>query len=179
MIDPRCYRNRCHMYSLYWASQSEPPVVECEIEFNILELPESPENTPINNTININRLSAGTCDSPYLLEDTVFTYDGVGTLEDVRIVSVPAVGTLMIGERVIINNEELSVIDDFSEGLYYIPDESTHTSYTDTVLFQIKTDTEGYSGVGEFTISVSECTTSIEEYTACETFSLYFATTPY
>lgn len=43
MANQRCYRNRCNIYSLYWASQSEVPITPeeiCNINYTILELPE-------------------------------------------------------------------------------------------------------------------------------------------
>jgi len=163
-IDPRCYRNRCHVWSLYWTSQSvrpEPPDELCDINYAIIELPTADIPIADDIIIPVDRTASGECDVSEQLQEIIFTFTDEfgGTLNAIKIITVPRFGYLTLDTDIVSPGDIILVPDDFIIGLHYHTDDTTQTAYDDEFLFQLKTvETEIYSNLATATINVSLCT---------------------
>ena len=164
MRDPRCYRNRCHVWSLYWASQSIRPNLPdeiCNINYAIIELPTADIPIADNITIPIDRATSGFCDYSEQVDSTEFTFtdEGGGTVNAVKIITIPRAGYLTVGTVIVSAGDIILVPEDFTTGFYYHPDNLNTAAYDTEFLFQLKTvESEIYSNLATGTINVTLCT---------------------
>lgn len=96
------------------------------------------------------------------IQSTLFTFtdtDG-GTLDAVKIISVPIYGSLVLGTETVSEGDLILVPSDFTTGLYYSTDDTQTGAYTDEFEFQVRTAEAGVfsSDIGSIIVNVTLCT---------------------
>jgi hypothetical protein len=111
----------------------------------------------------MDRTVTGDCNLIEQMQSSVFTFtdnDG-GTLDAVQIVSVPTIGFLKTGTRIISAGDIVDATD-LAAGLYYHTDDTITEAYSEEFYFRVKTVEVGvYSDLGKMTINTTLCTNSI------------------